>query len=225
MESILKAFEFNIDCVEIDVKISKDCIPLLIHDDTLDRTTNGSGLVSDYTYDEITNFDAGYFFYKSKTNIKVPSLNRVLKEAANKKKSINIELKPNKGLEKLNVDKIINEVKNFSLKNIFFSSFDLDSCISLKEKLPEALCGFLNDDFNQINIKDTIDICKRYDFFCCGINLNLFTNSIINEFINHDILITIYSEKNISIIDAQNLWNKNVTSVFVDDPTEYFKFI
>ena len=178
-------------------------------------------MVCNFTFDEITNFDAGKFFYKSNTNIKVPSLKNVLEEISNKKKSINIELKPNRGFEILNVDRIVNEIKNSSLKSIFFSSFDIESCISLKEKLPSAICGFLNDDFSEINLYDTIDICKKYDFFSCGINLKSFSELIVNEFTNHDILVTVYSEKNISFKEAQNLWNKNVASVFVDDPTEY----
>ena len=108
------------------------------------------------------------------------------------------------------------------MENIFLSSFDLESCISLKEKLPYVFCGFLNHDFNQINLKDTIDICKRYDFFSCGISFESFSQSIVNELINHDILVTVYSEKNIPIKEAKNLWNKNVSSVFVDDPSDYF---
>ena len=86
---------------------------MLIHDDTLDRTTSGSGLVCDHTFNEITNLDAGYFFYKSKSTVRVPSLKKILEEITNKKKSINIELKPNKGFERLNVDKIVEEIKNF----------------------------------------------------------------------------------------------------------------
>ena len=116
IESISKAFELDLDCVEIDVKISKDNIPLLIHDDTLDRTTSGSRLVSNFTFDEISHLDAGYFFYKSKSTVRVPSLNKVLEVITNKNKSINIELKPNKGFERLNVDKIVEEIKNFSLE-------------------------------------------------------------------------------------------------------------
>ena len=197
---------------------------MLIHDDTLDRTTSGSGLVSNFKFDEISNLDAGYFFYNSKTTVRVPSLNQVLKEITKKNKSINIELKPNRGLERLNVDKIVDEIKNFSLENIFFSSFDLESCIYLKEKLSGALCGFLNDDFSKINLKDTIDICKRYDFFSCGIDLETFTDSVANELTNRNILVTVYSGKNISIKEAQNLWEKKVTSVFVDDPTNYLEY-
>ena len=196
----------------------------MIHDDTLDRTTSGSGLVSNFTFDEISNLDAGYFFYKSKSNVRVPSLNKVLEEITKKNKSINIELKPNKGLEKLNVDKIVDEIKNFSLENIFFSSFDLESCIYLKEKLPNALCGFLNDDFSKITLKDTTDICKKYDFFSCGTDLESFSDAVVNELTNRDILVTVYSGKNIPIKEAQNLWEKKVMSVFVDDPTNYIDY-
>ena len=70
IESISKAFELGLNCVEIDVKISKDNIPLLIHDDTLDRTTSGSGLVCEHTFNEITHLDAGYFFYNKKNFLK-----------------------------------------------------------------------------------------------------------------------------------------------------------
>ena len=196
----------------------------MIHDDTLDRTTNGSGLVSNFKFDEISHLDAGYFFYKSKSTARVPSLNKVLEEITKKNKSINIELKPNKGLEKLNVDKIVDEINNFSLENIFFSSFDLESCIYLKEKLPDALCGFLNDDFSKITLKDTTDICKRYDFFSCGTDLESLSDTVVNELTNCDILVTVYSGKNIPIKEAQNLWKKKVTSVFVDDPTNYLNY-
>jgi len=197
---------------------------LLIHDDTLDRTTNGSGLVCDYTFDEITNLDAGYFFYNSKSNVRVPSLNKVLEEVTNKNKSINIELKPNKGLERLNVEKIVEEIKNFSLENIFFSSFNLESCIYLKEKLPAALCGFLNNDFSKITLEDTKDICKKYNFFSCGTDIESFSDTVVNELINCGILVTVYSGKNIPIKEARNLWEKKVTSVFVDDPTYYLEY-
>ena len=110
LESIKSAFDLGLECVEIDVKVSKDNIPLLLHDDTLDRTTNGSGLVCDFTFDQINQLDAGYFFYKSKTDIKVPSLRNVLELIKRKKKYLNIELKPNKNYEELNVKNILKEI-------------------------------------------------------------------------------------------------------------------
>jgi len=220
-ESILTAFDLGLECVEIDVKISKDNIPLLLHDDTLDRTTNGSGLVCDYTFDKINKLDAGYYFYKTKTDIKIPSLSSVLDLVKKKQKCLNIELKPNKNHEALNVKKVLQEIKKVSYDKIYFSSFDLSSCVSLKESAPHLLCGFLNDDFNKINIYETIDICKKYDFFSCGINLNFYSKSIVNQFNENDIQVTVYSDNNIKESQAQNLWSNNVTSIFIDDPSEY----
>ena len=221
LESITRAFDLGLECVEIDVKVSKDNIPLLLHDDTLDRTTNGSGLVCNFTFDHINNLDAGYFFYKSKTDIKVPSLRSVLDLIKRKQKYLNIELKPNKNYEELNVKNILKEISRISYDKIYFSSFDLSSCIILKETSPYLQCGFLNDDFIKFNIDETIDICKKYNFFSCGINLNLFSNSVVNQFVENEIQVTVYADNNISKVEVHNLWNNNVTSIFIDDPTEY----
>jgi glycerophosphoryl diester phosphodiesterase len=221
LESITTAFDLGLECVEIDVKVSKDNTPLLLHDDTLDRTTNGSGLVCNFTFDQISHLDAGYYFYKSKTDIKVPSLRSVLDLIKRKQKYLNIELKPNKNYEELNVKNILKEINRISHDKIYFSSFDLESCIILKEAAPTLKCGFLNDDFTKFNIDETIDICKKYNFFSCGINLNLFSNSVVNQFVENEIQVTVYADNNISKVEAHNLWNNNVTSIFIDDPTEY----
>ena len=225
LKSISKAFDLGLECVEVDVKISKDKIPLLIHDNTLERTTTGKGLVSNFTFEEINQLDAGYFFYKYKTNIKVPNLREVLEFVKKKRKYINIELKPNKGLEILNVVNILKEVKKNSYNKIYFSSFDLLSCITLKKNSPHSFCGFLNDDFNNINIHDTIDICKKNNFFSCGINYKIFSKSVVEEFIKNNIQVTVYADNNINIDEANNLWNSGVSSIFIDDPRSYMKSI
>ena len=223
LQSISKAFELGLECVEVDVKISKDKIPVLIHDDNLERTTSGFGIVSNFTFEEIYQLDAGYFFYKHKTNIKVPKLSEVLKFIKKKQKFINIELKPNKGLEVLNVERVLEDVKKNSYQKIYFSSFDLLSCVSLKEKSPYSLCGFLKDNFDNININDTIDICKKNNFFCCGINYKLFSKSLVDKFNKNNIQITVYADKNISADLAKHLWDNKVSSIFVDDPTTHLK--
>ena len=222
IESISAAFDIGLECVEIDVKISKDYIPLLIHDDTLDRTTNGSGLVCDFSFREINQLDAGYYFYKSKTDIKVPSLRSVLDLVKKNKKSLNIELKPNEKFEALNIKKVLEEIKKSSYEKIYFSSFDPSSCIALKENSPDLLCGFLNDDFNQFNINETINFCKKYNLCSCGINLNYFSRSLVDRFVENGIKITVYSDRNITVNEAQNLWDNKVTSIFIDDPNEFY---
>ncbi len=58
--SIEKAIELGMDYIEMDVRYTKDGVPVLMHDPKVDRTTNGEGPVSDYTLAEIKKLDAGY---------------------------------------------------------------------------------------------------------------------------------------------------------------------
>lgn len=57
--SIQKALDFGVDGFEFDIQLSKDGQPMVIHDDTLERTTNGTGKVADYTLAQLQQFDAG----------------------------------------------------------------------------------------------------------------------------------------------------------------------
>ncbi len=56
------AFSLGVDCLETDVHITKDDQFVLFHDDTVDRTTEGKGLVSSFTLSELKKLDAGYRF-------------------------------------------------------------------------------------------------------------------------------------------------------------------
>jgi glycerophosphoryl diester phosphodiesterase len=59
LRSLSRALEMGVDAVEIDVHLSKDGRIMVIHDDTVDRTTNGTGRVRDLTYDQLRQLDAG----------------------------------------------------------------------------------------------------------------------------------------------------------------------
>ena len=64
------------------------------------------------------------------------------------------------------------------------------------------------DDFDNININNTIDICKKNNLFSCGINYKLFSKSLVDEFKKNNIQINVYSDKNISADVAKNLMMK-----------------
>ncbi|HAT37938.1 MAG TPA: hypothetical protein DCS75_05560, partial [Gemmatimonadetes bacterium] len=66
-ENTMAAFESAIrdwgaDMLELDVRLSKDGVVMVIHDDSVDRTTDGTGPVSAYTKQELKQLDAGYRF-------------------------------------------------------------------------------------------------------------------------------------------------------------------
>ncbi len=220
LESILKAFDLGLSFVEIDVKISKDRVPILLHDDTLDRTTNGSGLAIDYNYENIKKLDAGKFFYKENTNIFVPKLEDILSLCTNYNGNLNIELKPNKKFEKENVYQIYKIIKNINQIDIFFSSFDMISILEISKLYPQSIRSFLLDDFKEYNIDDLISISINHDLKICGLNIDLVTTDIIKKIKETNMAITVFSDKNINLSSANDILSIGVDSIFVDNPLD-----
>lgn len=76
-----EAVELRPDFMECDVRRTKDDEIIVIHDPTLDRTTNGSGNVADYTLDELRQLDAGSWFAPEFAAEKLPTLDEVIEIA------------------------------------------------------------------------------------------------------------------------------------------------
>ena len=69
-----KAIEVGADGIELDVQLTKDGEIVVIHDETIDRTTDGKGYVVDYTYEELSKFDASYIYRGKMGFNKIPTL-------------------------------------------------------------------------------------------------------------------------------------------------------
>ncbi|TMW73842.1 glycerophosphodiester phosphodiesterase family protein [Alteribacter natronophilus] len=78
MAAFMSAATSGADGIELDVQWTKDGVPVVFHDEKIDRTTNGSGWLRDFTYKELRQFDAGSWFNSSFFGEKVPALEDVL---------------------------------------------------------------------------------------------------------------------------------------------------
>src|SRR5690242_20665830 len=78
LEAYRKAIELGVDMIECDVNITSDGKLVMIHDRTLDRTTNGSGRVSAVTWEEIGRLDASGKFSAEFSGVRVPSTEETL---------------------------------------------------------------------------------------------------------------------------------------------------
>lgn len=223
IESISRAKKLGLKCIEVDVKISKDLVPILLHDDTLERTTNGKGFPIDLLYKDLKKLDAGIFFYNRPTKIYIPKLDETIDFCLKNNIGINIELKPNLGFETQNVNAVYKVLKNFKfIHQIYFSSFDWKSIILMKQIMPDVHCGLLIDDFDEkITLIKILDTCKKYDFSSCGFNNKIVNNSLINEMKNNNLITTAYSEKKLKCVEVNDLLLKGVDSVFIDDPSNF----
>src|SRR5690606_41400801 len=84
---------------EYDVKLSQDGVAILLHDDDVDRTSNGSGLASDLSLAELLSFDFGAWHSPDYAGEPLLTLNGMANFCIPRKLHSNIEIKPNKGLE------------------------------------------------------------------------------------------------------------------------------
>ena len=79
MEAFREALSFPyVEWIELDVQLSRDGVPVVIHDDTLRRTTNGSGRVADASAEQLAGLDAVSWYSKAFTKEGIPSLEAVL---------------------------------------------------------------------------------------------------------------------------------------------------
>jgi len=96
-ENTLPAFrlaeKLGAESIETDIHLTKDQVPVLIHDPRLERTTNGQGFVKDFTFAELQRLDAGSWFSKQYEQTKIVSLEKFLQWIQPKKLHINLELK------------------------------------------------------------------------------------------------------------------------------------
>lgn len=129
--SIARAIEIGVDALEIDVRLSKDKEIVVIHDSSVDRTTNGTGPVGSYTLEEIKKLDAG-------KGERIPTLQEVIDLIGNKVRLV-IELKE-EGIEKRVVELI---KKNGFEDNVYVISFWHEVVKAAKEMDKRIKTGIL----------------------------------------------------------------------------------
>ncbi|WP_249869512.1 glycerophosphodiester phosphodiesterase [Oceanobacillus saliphilus] len=135
-----EAINAGVDGLELDVHMTKDGEIVVIHDDALDRTTDGTGLIRDLTLAEIKKYSAGINYstfpnYDGNQWIaeRVPTLQEVLEFLAPYDTELNIELKtfmyPYKGMEA----KVLSVVEQYGNgRKVIYSSFHLPSILKIK---------------------------------------------------------------------------------------------
>lgn len=148
MLAFRKAYEEKCDGIEMDVQLTKDLVPVIIHDEKIDRTSNRSGYIRDMTYDELKKIN---FSYPDKFGDefgfqKIPTLQEFLEWMAEETTELvtNIELKNSVyyygGMEKI----VLDMIAEYGLEDrIIISSFNNASVVKCKKMNPNIKCGFL----------------------------------------------------------------------------------
>jgi glycerophosphoryl diester phosphodiesterase len=146
-ENTLAAFELAVqqkaDAIELDAKLTADGRVVVIHDQTVDRTTNGSGRVGEMTLAQLHELDAGSHFAAAFQGERIPTLEEVF-EAVGEKIFINIELTNYASIGDSLPEKTADLVRRHRLvERVMFSSFNPLALLRVRRRLPEPPIGLL----------------------------------------------------------------------------------
>ncbi len=174
--SFQKAIESGVEGLELDVHMTKDGEIVVIHDETLERTTNGAGSIKDLTLAELKQYSTGVKFNtfenytQSWDEERIPTLQEVLELLKHTNIELNIELKTYihtyPGIER----KLVNIVHEYAgERRVVYSSFHLPSLIRLKQEDNDAQIALL---LNQL-ISNPLDYIGTFDLESIHIDKDL----------------------------------------------------
>lgn len=207
------AAEHGAVCVEIDVSISADNIPFVHHDDTLERCTSGSGLLSALNASDLDLLTAGKGM-AGYENEPLPRLSAVIELLVNHDLGLNLEIKPQKGLEERTCHAITEIMLDQWPEHLplVFSSFSEQSLACARDMAPEIPRGLLVEEIPP-NVEELVDRYRCQNVHCDGKRLDRETATRIKSL---DLGLYCYTVN--SIDKAKTLFEFGADGIFTDYP-------
>ena len=129
------ALDSTMDFVETDLQLTSDGVVVLMHDETVDRTTNGTGAVADLSYAQIRALDAGAWYSPRFAGVTVPTLEEFLGVFAGSSKQALLELKGFWTVDQVRL--VVNQVTASGTQHrVTFASFDFTTMMNLRTAAP-----------------------------------------------------------------------------------------
>ncbi len=196
-----KALESGCKAIELDVHFSKDGALMIIHDETLDRTTDLKGFVRDYTLSELSQCNAG----KRDAFQAIPTLHTYCAWAKKHGVVTNIEIKTDRyyyqGIEKATLDML----KDYDLiDQCIISSFNHGSVIRMKELDSGVPCAFLVDE-RALGCAGAY--CKSFGVEYYHPSGATLTKETVDECHEHDIKVNVWTVDTLKGIHDMKEWH------------------
>lgn len=146
MLAFKKAVEAGCDGIELDVQLTRDDKLVIIHDEEIDRTSNGKGFVKDMTYEEICAFDFSYTHMGQVERQQLPLLDEYFSYIREFDVVTNIELKNGRFDHPQLEKKVYDLILKYDLKDkVIISSFNHVSVLRMKQIDASIPCGLLEE--------------------------------------------------------------------------------
>lgn len=204
MLAFQKAREAGADEIELDVHLTKDGTVVVIHDERIDRTTDGTGFVRDYTCEELKQFNAAKLFPDITDFQAIPTFKEYCAWVADTNLTTNIEIKSNQFYYEDIEKKTVEIIRRYGLeKKVMFSSFNHVSLIKAKELLPEAECGAL---LNEAGIGNAGYYCHSYGFECYHPGFDGITKETVDNCKKYGIKMNVWTVNSMEQLERLEEW-------------------
>ncbi|MCL4361802.1 glycerophosphodiester phosphodiesterase [Candidatus Dependentiae bacterium] len=205
LRSFKRATDMGVQMIELDVYVCKSGELVVIHDDTLDRTTNGTGKVKELTWDELKKYDAGKGEH-------IPLLSQVF-DLVNKQVIIDVELKdPQAAQPVANLIMDYTKNKNWSANQFLVSSFNHNALSEFHKCCPIIPIAPLFANCP----KDLTEKVKQLDASYTIVNDKCITKQLIDDLHKQDIKIFAYTINDKA--RAHELKKLNIDGIATDYP-------
>lgn len=140
---------FGHTMIEFDVKLSQDGQIFLLHDDNLERTSNGWGVAGRLPWSDLLQVDAGSWFSRDFKGEPLPLLSQVAQRCREHGMMANIEIKPTTGTGPLTGETVARAARELwaEMTPPLLSSFDIDALAAAQQAVPELPRGLLLDEW------------------------------------------------------------------------------
>ena len=143
LPSFALAIEQGADGIELDVRLSRDGELVIMHDDRVDATTDGTGLVGDQTLAQLRALDAGAWFGEAFRGTHIPTLDEVF-EFVGKRTRINVEIKAETSRSQGVESKVAEAIRRHGLaRSVIISSFNPLVLRRFRAAMPDVPIGYL----------------------------------------------------------------------------------
>lgn len=213
-----KAIEARVEMIELDVRLSSDDEFVVFHDKKLNRTSNGQGLLKEFTAQELTVLDNGSWYSRKYSHERIPLLRDIL-PLTKHGVMINIEIKPDVSSPNgLSVEEeIVRLVSRFrATHRVMFSSFNHFMMKAIKRIDDTVVTGILYNpmtDFrhspSQLAARAHADV-----FICSKYQLN---SDVVHDAHKGDCRVYVYGVK--SRRDVKRMVHTGVDGIIADNPT------
>ncbi len=206
--AIDKAIDEGADYVEVDVRVTKDGVPVLLHDSSLKRTTGLKKNIYDTTYEEVAELDAGVWMDESFAGTKIPTLQEVL-ENCKGRVLLNLDLKYRNEEEGL-TEKVVALIEEYEMVwQCVITSTSLKCLEEVKELNPDIRTGYITYQLYSGLIEN-----EAVDFF--SMKSNLITKNILGTIHDNGKELIVWTVN--SKTEIERLRRIGVDNIITDNP-------